>query len=75
MSKRIHKILWPNKISNTELLERSDISDIKLILKQRKWRWLRHTLSKGQDNITNQSLKKLNPQGNRKVGRPKKPLK
>ncbi len=68
--RRIHKIFWPNKISNTELLERSDMSDIKLTIKQRKWRWLGHTLRKGQDDITNQSLK-WNPQGNRKVGRPK----
>ena len=68
--RRIHKIFWPNKISNTELLERSDMSDIKLTIKQRKWRWLGHTLRKGHDDITNQSLK-WNPQGNRKVGRPK----
>ena len=54
---RVHKIFWPNKISNTELLERSDMSDIKLTIKRRKWRWLGHTLRKGQDDITNQSLK------------------
>ncbi len=46
------------------------MSDIKLTIKQRKWRWLGHTLRKGQDDISNQSLK-WNPQGNRKVGRPK----
>ena len=46
------------------------MSDIKLTIKQRKWRWLGHTLRKGQDDITNQSLK-WNPQGNGKVGRPK----
>ncbi len=63
--RRIPNITWPNKILNTELLERSDVSR-----KQRKWRWLGHTLRKGQDDITNQSLK-WNPQGNRKVGRPK----
>ena len=46
------------------------MSDTKLTIKQRKWRWLEQTLRKGQDDITNQSLK-WNPQGNRKVGRPK----
>ena len=51
-----------NKISNTELLERSDMSNIKLTIKQRKWRWLGHTLRKAQDDITNQSLK-WNPKG------------
>ncbi len=66
--RRIHKIFWPNKISNSELLECSDMSDIKLTIKQRKWRWLGHFLRKGQDDITNQSC---NPQCNRKVGRPK----
>ena len=54
----------------TELLERSDMSDIKLTIKQRKLRWLGYTLRKVQDDFTNQSLK-WNPQGNRKVGRPK----
>ena len=54
------------KISNTELLERSDMSDIKLTIKQMKWRWLVHTLRKGQGDITNQSLK-WNPQDNQKV--------
>ena len=46
------------------------MSDIELTIKQRQWRWLGHTLGKGQDDITNQSLK-WNLQGNRKVGRPK----
>ncbi len=72
--RRIHKIFWLNKISNIELLERSDMSDIKLTIKQRKWRWLGHTFRKGRDNITNQSLK-WNPQGNCKVGRPKSTVK
>ncbi len=38
--------------SNTELLEHIDMSDIKLTIKQRKWRWLGHTLRKGQDDST-----------------------
>ncbi len=40
------------------------MSDIKWTIKQRKWRWLGHTLRIGQNDITNQSLK-WNPQGNR----------
>ncbi len=50
------------------MTDMSDMSDI-LTIKQRKWRCLGHTLRKGQDDITNQSLK-WNPHGNRKVGRP-----
>ena len=60
------RIFWQHKISNTELLERSDMSDIKLTIKQRKWRWLGHTLWGGQDDITNQSLK-WDPHENHRV--------
>ena len=49
-------IFWPNKIINAELLESSDMSDIKPTIKQRKWRWLEHTLRKGHDDLTNQAL-------------------
>ncbi len=41
-----------------------------LTIKQRKWKWLGHTLRKEQVDITNQSLK-WNLQGYCKVGRPK----
>ncbi len=44
--------------------------EIKNKLTANRLNWLGHTLRKGQDDITNQSLK-WNPQGNRKVGKPK----
>ena len=47
------------------------MSDIKLTIKQRKWRWLGHTLRKEHDDLTNQVLL-WNPQGTRKQGRQKK---
>ena len=50
-------------ISNAELLERSDMSDIKLTINQRKWRWFGHTLRKGHDNVTNQALTWRKPAG------------
>ena len=56
-----------SKISKTELLERSNMSDIGLTVKWRKWRWLWSTLRKGQIDVTNQSLR-WDPQGNRGVG-------
>ena len=37
-----------------------------MTIKRRNQSWLGHTLGKGQDDITNQSLK-WNPQANRKV--------
>ena len=49
------------------------MSDIKLTIKQRKFRWLGHTLRKGHGDITNQALT-WNPQGKRKPGRPKPTL-
>ena len=33
-------LLFMLLFTNTELLERSDMSDIKLTIKQRKWRWV-----------------------------------
>ena len=69
--RRIHKIFWPNTITNKELLERSDMIDIKSTIKQRKWRWLGHTLRKSPDDITRQALR-WNPHlGKRNPGRPK----
>ena len=68
--RRIHKVFWPNTISNKDLLERSNMNEIKMVIKQRKWRWLGHTLRKGPEDITKQSLR-WNPQGKRKAGRPR----
>ena len=69
--RRIHKIFWPNTITNKELLERSDMIDIKSTIKQRKWRWLGHTLRKSPDDITRQALR-WNPHlGKRNPGGPK----
>ena len=46
------------RISNTELLERNDMSYIRLTIKQRKWRWLGYNMRRRDDiNIANQFLK------------------
>ena len=68
--RRIHKIFWPNIISNEELLQISNLAAIRHIIKQRKWRWLGHTLRKNQNDITRQALR-WNPQGRRRPGRPR----
>jgi hypothetical protein len=36
----------------------------------RKWKWIGHTLRKDQNNITRQGLD-WNPQGKRRMGRPR----
>ncbi len=68
--RRIHKIFWPNTITNAELHLRSEMKEIKFVIKQRKWRWLGHTLRKGPEDITKQALR-WNPQGKRRAGRPR----
>ena len=68
--KRILKIFWPNIIRNKDLWERTSQEKIVIQIKKRKFRWLGHTLRKDRDDITKYSLK-WNPQGQRKVGRPK----
>ena len=68
--RRILKIFWPNTISNSNLLARCDMNAVKFIIRQRKWRWLGHTLRKGPGDITQQALR-WNPQGKRKRGRPR----
>ena len=39
---RIMHIFWPNKISNAELHERTDMLPISLEVKKRRWRWIGH---------------------------------
>ena len=68
--RRILNIRWPDKISNASLLERTNQNTISYDVKKRKWGWIGHTLRKPSDNITRQALD-WNPQGKRKVGRPK----
>ena len=68
--KRIFKIFWPNIIRNEDLWKRAGQDKISNQIKQKKFRWLGHTLRKDQDDITRISLK-WNPQGQRNRGRPK----
>ncbi|RUS74162.1 hypothetical protein EGW08_018077 [Elysia chlorotica] len=68
--KYILKVRWPQTISNEELWRRSEQTPIDIQIKKRKWGWIGHTLRKPPTDITRQSLE-WNPQGKRKVGRPK----
>ena len=43
------------------------MSDIKLTIKQKKWRWLGHTLRIGHDDITNQALTWIPPPPQKKI--------
>jgi len=68
--RHILNIRWPDKISNANLWERTNQNPISQDVKKRKWGWIGHTLRKPADTVTRQALD-WNPQGKRKVGRPK----
>ena len=68
--RRILNIFWPEVISNQSLWEKTKQPKISQQIKQRKFRWLGHTLRKDSDSIAKYALK-WNPQGKRKRGRPK----
>nr|KAG5693360.1 hypothetical protein BaRGS_017653 [Batillaria attramentaria] len=68
--RNILNIRYPLVITNKDLWERTRQVPIEQEIKKRKWGWIGHTLRKSTSNVTRQSLD-WNPQGKRKVGRPK----
>jgi hypothetical protein len=44
-------ISWPETITNQELWERTEQSDINVEIKRRKFGWIRHTLQKSENEI------------------------
>ena len=42
--RRIMRVFWPNRISNSDLLEATKQEPMNNILKRRRWRWIGHTL-------------------------------
>ena len=57
-------------ISNENLWRLTEEELIAIQIKRRKWRWISHTLRKPAEAIEKQALE-WNPQGARKVGRPR----
>ena len=68
--RNILNIRWPEVVSNEQLWDRTKQVPIESEIKKRKWGWIGHTLRKPASNVTRQALD-WNPQGKRKVGRPK----
>ena len=68
--RNIINIRWPDVISNADRWDKTGQSPIEVKIKKRKWGWIGHTLRKSPSNVTKQALD-WNPQGKRKVGRPK----
>lgn len=67
----ILKAYRENSLSNTDLWRTAKQKPVGEEIAKRKWGWLGHTLRKPTTNITRQALE-WNPQGKRRVGRPKK---
>ncbi|VDO80983.1 unnamed protein product [Schistosoma margrebowiei] len=69
----ILNIHWPDTVSNSLLLERTNQLPAEEEIRKRRWKWIEHTLRKSSNCITRQALT-WNPEGKRKRGRPKNTL-
>ena len=68
--RRILNIRLPERISNEDLWRRTKQQPMDVQIRQRKWRWIEHTLRKPPSSTTRQALLWI-PQGKRKRGRPR----
>ena len=68
--RQILHLRWFDKVTNTDLWTRTEQQQMDVQIRQRKWRWLGHTLRKDPTNATRQALD-WNPQGKRRRGRPR----
>ena len=68
--RRIMGVWWPEVMSNEELWHITGQLPINTEIKKRKWKWIGHTLRKGEGAVEREALE-WNPQGRRKRGRPK----
>ena len=68
--RRILQIRWPDTISNKDLWHRTNQKPAEVEIRQRRWRWIGHTLRKPATSTTRHVLR-WNPQGKRSRGRPR----
>ena len=68
--RRIVGVWWPEITSNERLWQRTCQMPVEQEIRQRRWRWIGHTLRKLVDSITRQALT-WNQEGKRKIGRRK----
>ena len=66
----ILRIRWPEIITNEDLWRTTKQRPVEAEIKQRRWRWIGHTLRKPVASVTRQSLM-WNPKGKRRRGRPR----
>ena len=68
--RRILGIFWPNKISNSQLYERTGCRSVVKEITNRRYRWLGHVFRMEQNQIPKVALH-WTPTGKSKRGRPK----
>ena len=68
--RKIHRIFWPQKITNAELYRISNQEPIVETITRKRWRWVGHILRRESDNITKRALR-WTPEGRRRRGRPR----
>ncbi|CAG5114661.1 unnamed protein product, partial [Candidula unifasciata] len=66
----IIKIFWPDKISNTKLLQVTNQKTLDSMITKRRWKGLGHVIRMNPD-IPAKTALTLTPEGKRKQGRPK----
>ena len=68
--RKILRIYWPNKISNTDLHERTGMQPISLEVKRCRWKWIGHISRMPLTSIPRVAMR-WTPGGKRARGRPK----
>ena len=68
--RRILKVFWPTKMSNSELREKANITSIEETVKTKRWKYIGHILRRKTDDNRRVALQWA-PEGKRKRGRPK----
>jgi len=68
--RRIMRVFWPNRFSNSALLEATKQEPMNIILKRKRWRWVGHTLRMEPSAHARIALT-WTPEGRRKRGRPR----
>ena len=66
--RRILRIHWPETISNENLWARTQQTPVEEDIRQRRWRWLGHTLRKPASSISRQALTKRNAASGDEIG-------
>ena len=68
--KRIMKIFWPIKVTNSELREKANIKSVEETMKEKRWKYIGHILRRDRNDNRRIALQ-WTPEGKRKKGRPK----